>query len=139
MRKEKNGIAHFKIYFFLKTLKLYVYFHVQLYSFHLLNCLKFRLTLLQYKSQNTLINIHIISYYKSLPQISSMYITSESLQNNTLKTSKKKKNSSVTINISQVQMEIYIFCLPQKQFKETCYQHALLRFQLKFKFRLGAT
>lgn len=138
MRKEKNGIAHFKIYFFLKTLKLYVYFHVQLYSFHLLNCLKFRLTLLQYKSQNTLINIHIISYYKSLPQISSMYITSESLQNNTLKTS-KKKNSSVTINISQVQMEIYIFCLPQKQFKETCYQHALLRFQLKFKFRLGAT
>lgn len=92
MRKEKHGIAHFKIYFFLKTLKLYVYFHVQLYSFHLLNCLKFRLTLLQYKSQNTLINIHIISYYKSLLQISSMYITSESLENNTtLKTSKKKQ------------------------------------------------
>lgn len=64
-----------------------------------------------------------------------MYVTSESLENN----NNNKKESSITVNISQVPMEMYIFCFPQKQFKETCYQHALLRFQLKFKFRLGAT
>ena len=137
MRKEKNGIAHFKIYFFLKTLKLYVYFHVQLYSFHLLNCLKFRLTLLQYKSQNTLINIHIISYYKSLPQISSMYITSESLQNKNLKTSKKKKKQLCYYKyITSSNGNLYILSSPkavQRDLLSTCSAQIPIEIQVQIR------